>query len=153
MKDKGHKKKTLPPLTLPLLEQLQIHLRDLSQDSLCLRERAQALFYFLLELAGDRDLAHLPIAQTHRENPNRPVAFAFALLAKAAAGLIAPHHAAQQGTRQDSGQVRDLLKELLAGSGKLSDFIFHHNLVKDITPTLRMQEKKSQNFVRNIWRG
>jgi hypothetical protein len=31
MKDKKHKKKTLPPLALPFLEQLQVHLRDLLQ--------------------------------------------------------------------------------------------------------------------------
>jgi hypothetical protein len=31
MKDKEHKKKTLPPLPFPFLEQLQIHLRDLLQ--------------------------------------------------------------------------------------------------------------------------
>ena len=95
MKDKEHKKKTLPPLALPFLEQLQIHLRDLLEYFLHLSECAQTFFYLFLQLAGDGDLAHLAIAETDGENPNRPVAFAFALLAKPATGLIAVHHAAQ----------------------------------------------------------
>jgi len=95
MKDKEHKKKTLRPLALPFLEQLQIHLRDLLQYFLHLSERAQAFLYLFLQLAGDGDLAHLPIAETDREYPDRPMAFAFALFAKPAPGLIAAHHAAQ----------------------------------------------------------
>jgi hypothetical protein len=95
MKDKEHKKKTLRPLALTLLEQLQIHLRDLLQYFLHLSERAEALLYLFLELTGDGDLAHLSIAKTDGENPNRPVAFSFAVLAKPATGLIAAHHAAQ----------------------------------------------------------
>jgi hypothetical protein len=95
MKDKKHKKKTLRPLALPFLEQLQIHLRDLLEYILHLGECALAFFYLFLHLAGDWDLAHLAIAETDGENPNRPVAFAFAPLAKAATGLIAVHHAAQ----------------------------------------------------------
>ena len=94
MKDKEHKKKPLRPLALPFLEQLQIHLRDLLQYSLHLSERAQASLYLFLEFPGDGDLAHLPIAETDGENPNRPVAFPFALLAKPATGLIAANHAA-----------------------------------------------------------
>jgi len=103
MKDKKRKKKTLRPLTLPLLEQLQIQPRDLLQHFLRLSKRAQALFYLFPQFVGNRDLAHLPIAEIHGENPDRPVAFALALLAKPATGLIAAHHAAQQGTRQDGG--------------------------------------------------
>ena len=95
MKDKQHKKKTLRPLVLPFLEQLQIHLRDLLEYMLHLSEGTQAFLYLFLHLAGDGDLAHLAIAETDGKNPNRPVAFAFALLAKAATGLIAAHHAAQ----------------------------------------------------------
>src|SRR5882672_3797725 len=98
MKDKAHKKKTLRPLrplALPFLEQLQIHLRDLLQYVLHPSERTQTLLYLFLHLAGDGDLAHLAIAETDGENPNRPVAFAFALLAKTTTGLIAAHHAAQ----------------------------------------------------------
>lgn len=41
MKDKEHKKKTLRPLALPFLEQLQIYLRDLLQYFLQLSERAR----------------------------------------------------------------------------------------------------------------
>lgn len=95
MKDKEHQKKTLRPLALPFLEQLQIHLRDLLQYFLHLSKRAQAILHLFLQFVGDRDLAHLSIAETHGENPNRPVTLALALLAKAAAGLIAAHHAAQ----------------------------------------------------------
>ena len=95
MKDKEHKKKTLRPLALTFPEQLQIHLRDLLEYFLHLSERAQAFLYLFLQLIGDRDLAHLAIAETDGENPNRPVAFPIALLAKAATGLIAAHHAAQ----------------------------------------------------------
>src|SRR6266478_5059878 len=82
MKDKGHKKKTLRSLALTFPEQLQIHLRDLLQYFLHLSECAQTFFYLFLQLAGDGDLAHLAIAETDGENPNRSVAFAFALLAK-----------------------------------------------------------------------
>jgi hypothetical protein len=95
MKDKKHKKKTLRPLTLTFFEQLQIHLRDLLEYILHLSEGTQAFLYLFLHLSGDGDLAHLAIAETDGEDPNRPVAFAFALLAKAATGLIAAHHAAQ----------------------------------------------------------
>src|SRR3989442_2577972 len=77
-------KKTLRPLALPFLEQLQVRLRDLLEHVLHLSKCAQTLLYFFLHLAGDRDLAHLAIAETNGENPNRSVAFAFALLAKAA---------------------------------------------------------------------
>jgi hypothetical protein len=93
MKDKEHKKKPLRPLALPFLEQLQIHLRDLLQYILHLSERPQTLLYFFLHLGGDRDLAHLAIAETDGENPNRTVAFA--LLAEPATGFITAHHAAQ----------------------------------------------------------
>src|SRR5216684_3444572 len=86
MKDKGHKKKTLRSLALTFPEQLQIHLRDLLQYFLHLSECAQTFFYLFLQLAGDGDLAHLAIAETDGENPNRSVAFAFALLAKAEPG-------------------------------------------------------------------
>src|SRR5713101_1862582 len=89
MKDKGHKKKTLRSLALTFPEQIQIHLRDLLQYFLHLSECAQAFFYLFLQLAGDGDLTHLAIAETDGENPNRPVAFPLALLAKAATGLIA----------------------------------------------------------------
>src|SRR6266849_4507302 len=89
----GAQKKTLRPLALPFLEQLQIHLRDLLEYLLHLSERTQAFLYLLLQLAGDRALAHLAIAETDGENPNRPVAFA--LLAKPAPGFIAAHHATQ----------------------------------------------------------
>ena len=82
-------------MALPFLEQLQIHLRDLLQYFLHLRECAQAFFYLFLHLAGDGELAHLPIAETDGQNPNRPVAFPLALLAKPATGFIAAHHAAQ----------------------------------------------------------
>ena len=92
MKDKKHKK-TFPPLALPFLEQFQIDLGDLLQRLLCLSERAQTLFHLLLQFDGDGDLAHLPIAETHGENPNRSVAFA--LLTEPATGFIAAHHAAQ----------------------------------------------------------
>lgn len=95
MKDKERKKKTLRPLALPFLEQLQIHLRDLLQYFLRLSEGAQAFFHLLLEFFGNGDLAHLAIAETDGENPNRPVAFALALFAEPTAGLIAAHHAAQ----------------------------------------------------------
>ena len=95
MKDKGHKKKTLWPLALTFLEQLQIHLRDLLQYFLHLSERAQVLLHLFLQFVGDGDLSHLPIAETHGENPNRPVTLALALLAKSATGLVAAHHAAQ----------------------------------------------------------
>lgn len=81
MKDKEHKKKTLRPLALAFLEQLQIHLRDLLQDLLHLSERTQTLLYLFLHLAGDGDLAHLAIAETDGENPNRPVAFALVTIA------------------------------------------------------------------------
>jgi hypothetical protein len=125
MKDKGHKKKTLRPLALTFLEQLQIHLRDLLQHFLRLSERAQTFLDLFPQFVGDRDLAHFPIAEIHRENPNRSVAVALALLAKPATGLVAAHHAAQQGSRQDGGEVWYLLQELLAGRGKLSSPIFH----------------------------
>ena len=95
MKDKRHKKKTLRAPTLPLLEQLQIHLRDLLQYFLHLSERTQAFLHFFLQFIGNGDLAHLPITETYGENPNRPVTLALALLAKSAAGLVAAHHAAQ----------------------------------------------------------
>src|SRR6516225_10988975 len=97
MKDKEHKKKTLRTLALPLLEQLQVQQRDLLQYFLRLSKRAQAFLHLFPQFIGDRDLAHLPIAKIHREDPNRPVALplALALLAKPAAGLIAAHHAAQ----------------------------------------------------------
>ena len=95
MKDTERKKKTLRPLALTFLEQLQVHLRDLLEYILHLSERTEAFIYFFLQLVGDRDLAHLAIAETDGENPNRSVAFAFALLAKSASGLIAAHHAAQ----------------------------------------------------------
>ena len=95
MKDKEHKKKTLRPLALPFLEQLQIHLRDLLQYILHLSECTQTLLYFLLHLGRDGDLAHLAIAETDGENPNRPVAFTLALLAEPATGFIAAHHTAQ----------------------------------------------------------
>jgi hypothetical protein len=91
----GTQKKTLRPLPLPFLEQLQIHLHDLLRYFLHLRKRALAFLHFYLQLVGDGDLAHLPIAETDGENPNRPVAFALDLLAKAATGLVAAHHAAQ----------------------------------------------------------
>ena len=93
MKDKKHKKKTLPPLALSFLEQFQIDLRDLLQNFLRLSERAQAFFHLFLQFDGDGDLAHLAIAEAHGKNPNRPVAFA--LLTEPAAGFIAAHHAAQ----------------------------------------------------------
>src|SRR5204863_8029861 len=112
MKDKEHKKKTLPPLALTFPEQLQIHLRDLLEYFLHLSECAQTFFYLFLQLAGDGDLAHLAIAETDGENPNRPVAFPLALLAKAATGLIAAHHAAQYGTRQDGGKIRHWMQHL-----------------------------------------
>jgi hypothetical protein len=70
-------KRTLRPLALPFLEQLQIHLRDLLQYFLHLSERAQTFLHLLPQLAGDGDLAPLPIAETHGENPNRPVPLAF----------------------------------------------------------------------------
>jgi hypothetical protein len=95
MKDKEHKKKTLRPLALTLLEQLQIHQRDLLEYILRLSECTQAFLYLFLQLVGDRDLAHLAIAETNGENPNRSVAFALALFAETATGLIAAHHAAQ----------------------------------------------------------
>jgi hypothetical protein len=95
MKDKGHKKKTLRSLALTFFEQLQVHLRDLLEYLLQLSERTKALFYLFLQLAGDGDLPHLAIAETHRKNPNRPVTLPFALFAKPATGLIAAHHAAQ----------------------------------------------------------
>lgn len=95
MKDKEHKKRTLPPLALTFLQQFQIDLRDLLQNFLRLSERAQAFFHLFLQFDGDGDLAHLPIAETDGENPNRPVAFALALLAEPATGFIAAHHAAQ----------------------------------------------------------
>ena len=95
MKDKEHKKKTLPPLALPFLEQFQIDLRDLLQRLLCLSERAQVFFDLFLQFDGDGDLAHLAIAETDGENPNWPVALALALLAEPATGFIAAHHAAQ----------------------------------------------------------
>jgi hypothetical protein len=88
-------KKTLPPPALPFLEQLQIYVRDLLQYFLQLSERAQAFLDLFLQLTGNRDLAHLAIAETDGENPNRPVAFALALLAEPATGFIAAHHAAQ----------------------------------------------------------
>jgi hypothetical protein len=144
MKDKKRKKKALRQLALPFLEQLQIQLRDLLQYFLRLSERAQALFHLFLEFFGDGDLAYLAIAETHGENPNRPVAFALALLAEPAAGLIAAHHAAQQGTGQDGGKIRHLLKELLAGSGKLSDLIFHFYKMKDIMLRNATQEKNDK---------
>src|SRR6266699_3768314 len=92
MKDNERKKKTLQPLALTFLEQLQVHLRDLLEYILHLSERTQASLYLFLHLAGDGDLADLAIAETDGENPNRSVTFAFALLAKAATGLIAAHH-------------------------------------------------------------
>jgi hypothetical protein len=95
MKDKRHKKKTLRPLAFPFLEQLQVHLRDLLQYILYLSKGTQALLYLFLHFDGDRDLAHLAIAETDGENPNRSVAFPLALLAKAATGFIAANHAAQ----------------------------------------------------------
>ena len=95
MKDKEHKKKTLPPLALPFLEQFQIDLRDLLQHLLCLSEREQAFFHLFLQFDGDGDLADLPIAETDGENPNRPVAFSLALLTEPATGFIAAHHATQ----------------------------------------------------------
>jgi len=95
MKDKERKKKTLLPLALTFLEQLQIQLCDLLQYFLHLSECAQALLYLFLQLAGDGDLAHLAIAETDGENPNRPVALPLALLAKPATGLVAANHAAQ----------------------------------------------------------
>jgi hypothetical protein len=144
MKDKEHKKKTLRPLALPFLEQLQIQLRDLLQDFLCLSKRAQAFIHLFPQFVGDRDLAHLPIADTYREDPNRPVAFTLALLAKPAAGLIAAHHAAQQGTRQDGREVRHLLLEFLAGSGKLSCSIFHLYNMKDKRSLTSFQEKNDR---------
>jgi len=70
MKDKKHKKKTLLPLPLPFLEQLQIHLRDLLQQVLRLSECTQTFLHLFFQFVGDGDLAHLPIAETHRENPN-----------------------------------------------------------------------------------
>jgi len=91
-------------------------------------------------------LAHLPIPETDGENPNRPVAFPFALLARPATGLIAANHAAQQGPGQDSGRVRHLLNELLAGGGKLSDSVFHIYTMKDNTPTIVMTREKQQNI-------
>jgi hypothetical protein len=72
------------------------------------------------------------------------VALPFALLAKPATGLIAAHHAAQQGTRQNGGKVGDLLEELLAGSGKLSGPIFHIYKMKDITIRHAMQGKNDR---------
>src|SRR6516225_5924356 len=141
MKDKEHKKKTLRTLALPLLEQLQVQQRDLLQYFLRLSKRAQAFLYLFPQFIGDRDLAHLPIAEIHREDPNRPVALPLALLAKPAAGLIAAHHAAQQGTRQDGGEVRHPIEELLAGRGKLSDLIFHLYKMKDTHPQTCLQEK------------
>lgn len=95
MKDKEHKKKTLRPLVLTLLEQFQVHLRDLLQYLLHLSKRAQAFLHLFLQLGRDGDLAHLAIAETDGENPDRTVAFALALFAKPATGLIATHHAAQ----------------------------------------------------------
>jgi hypothetical protein len=144
MKDKEHKKKILRPLALTFPEQLQVHLRDLLEYILHLSERTQAFLYFFLQLVGDRDLAHLAIAETDRENPNRPVAFALALLAKSAPGFIAAHHAAQQGAGQDRGKVRHLLEELLAGGGKSSAFVFHFYKMKDITFRNIMQEKNDK---------
>jgi len=132
MKDKQHKKKALRSLALPFLEQLQIHLPDPLDYFLHLSERAQTLLYLFLELAGDGDLTHPAITETDGENPNRPVAFAFAFLTKPATGLIAAHHTAQQGTGQDGGKVRQLLEELLTGSDKLSGLIFHFYKMKDI---------------------
>jgi|SRR5580658_8655707 hypothetical protein len=145
MKDKPHKKKTLRTLALPFLEQIQIHLRDLLEHLLHLSERTQPLLYLVLHLAGDGDLAHLSIAETDGENPNRPVAFPLGFFAKPAAGLVAAHHAAQQGTRQDSGKVRHLLEELFAGSGKLSDLIFHFLQMKDIMTQPWNASEKQQN--------
>ena len=75
MKDKGHKKKILRQLALSFLQHFQIHLRDLLQQGLHLSERAQALLHLFFQLVGDGDLADLPVAETHGENPNRPVAF------------------------------------------------------------------------------
>ena len=88
-------KKTLLPLALAFLEQIQIDLRDRFQNLLHLSERLQTLLHLFLPLTGDGDRAHLPIAGTDGENPNRPVAYALAFLAKPAPGLIAAHHAAQ----------------------------------------------------------
>src|SRR5712692_1046736 len=118
MKDKEHQKKTLPPPALA----------------------------FLLHLAGNGDLAHLPIPETDGENPNRPVTFPFALLARPATGLIAANHAAQQGTGQDGGRVRHLLNKLFAGGGKLSDPFFHLYTMKDNTPTYTTTREKQQNI-------
>src|SRR6516225_4287832 len=69
MKDKEHKKKTLRPLALPFLEQLQIHLRDLLQYFLHLSERAQTFLHLLPQLAGDGDLAPVPLAFSQNRQP------------------------------------------------------------------------------------
>src|SRR5215471_20792301 len=146
MKDKKHKKRTLPPLALAFLEQLQIQLRDLLQYFLRLSKRAQAFLHLFPQFVGDRDLAHLPIAEIHREDPNRPVTSALALLAKPTARFIAAHHAAQQRTRQDGGRVRHPIEELLAGSGKLSHLIFHFYKMKDTLFRNFLQEKNDKSW-------
>src|ERR1700730_18061056 len=149
MKDKKYKKKTLQPLTLAFLEQLQIHLRDLLQYFLHLSEGAQAFFYLFLQLAGDRDLTHLTIAETDGKNPNRPVAFTLALLAKPAARCVAVHHPAQQRAGQDAGEIRHLPQKLLAEGRKLDSLIFHLYTMKDIilVSTLQVENNRTpQNY-------
>jgi hypothetical protein len=74
------------------------------------------------------------------------VAFPLALLAKPATRLIAAHHAAQQGTGQDGGQVRHLPNELLAGGSELGDAIFHLYKMKVPQIEVPLQEKNNRTL-------
>lgn len=94
MKDKEHKKKLLPP-PLTFRQQVEIHLPDLFHHLLYLREPLQSFFDFGLQFSGDRNLPHSSISETDRKNPDRSVAFPFALLTKATTRFVAAYHSAQ----------------------------------------------------------
>jgi len=116
MKDTPPKKKELLSL-LSFLQQLEIRHRDLFQQFLRLRKCTQALPNLSPKFPGDGNLSHAAVPETDGQNPDRPVALSLAFLTILTTGLIAAHHTAQQGTRQDGGKIRYLPNEALAGAG------------------------------------
>jgi hypothetical protein len=78
------------------------------------------------------------------------VSFPLALLAIPATGLIAAHHAAQQGAGQDGGRVRHLLNKPLAGSSELRDLVFHLHQMKDYH-TLKCRASKKQQDISKLF--
>lgn len=126
MKDTWLKKRARASALLTFLQQSLVHARDLLQQLLNLRIAAQALFHLLVQFRGDGDLPHTPVAQADRENPDRAVPSALALLAVAATRFIAVDHATQQRAHQDGGRIRHLRSQSFSGFQESVNLVCPH---------------------------